>query len=208
MKTYKTQQEQFWASEFGDEYISRNQDKELIAGNMALFSTILKKTRGVKSVIEFGSNIGNNLRAIQTLLPYADLSAIEINASAVEHLKKIEGLTIHHQSILDFIPTEKKEFVFIKGVLIHINPEMLPDVYQKLYETSNRYICIAEYYNPTPMELNYRGHTEKMYKRDFAGEIMDCYADLELVDYGFVYHRDPVFEQGDITWFLLEKKGH
>jgi pseudaminic acid biosynthesis-associated methylase len=208
MTTYKTEQEKFWASEFGDEYISRNQDKELIAGNMALFSTILKQTRGVKSVIEFGSNIGNNLRAIQTLLPYADLSAIEINASAVEHLKKIDNLTVYHQSILDFIPTEKKEFVFIKGVLIHINPDMLPEVYQKLYETSKRYICIAEYYNPTPMELNYRGHAEKMYKRDFAGEIMDLYADLELVNYGFCYHRDPVFEQGDITWFLLEKKGY
>jgi pseudaminic acid biosynthesis-associated methylase len=84
---------------------------------------------------------------------------------------------------------------------------MLPEVYQKLYETSSRYICIAEYYNPTPMELNYRGHAEKMYKRDFAGEVLDIYPDLELVDYGFVYHRDPVFEQGDITWFLLEKKG-
>jgi pseudaminic acid biosynthesis-associated methylase len=207
MKQYKTEQEQFWASEFGDEYISRNQDKELIASNTALFTSILKKTRGVQSIIEFGSNIGNNLHAIRTLLPYVDLSAIEINASAVEHLKKIENLTIHHQSILDFIPKEKKDFVFIKGVLIHINPDMLPEVYQKLYETSSRYICIAEYYNPTPMELNYRGHAEKMYKRDFAGEVLDIYPDLELVDYGFVYHRDPVFEQGDITWFLLEKKG-
>jgi len=206
MKQYKTEQEQFWASEFGDEYISRNQDKELIASNTALFASILKKTRGVQSIIEFGSNIGNNLHAIRTLLPYVDLSAIEINASAVEHLKKIENLTIHHQSILDFIPKEKKDFVFIKGVLIHINPDMLPEVYQKLYETSSRYICIAEYYNPTPMELNYRGHAEKMYKRDFAGEVLDIYPDLELVDYGFVYHRDPVFEQGDITWFLLEKK--
>lgn len=206
MQQYKTEQEQFWASDFGDEYISRNQDKQLIASNTALFSSILQKTRGIKSIIEFGSNIGNNLHAIRTLLPYADLSAIEINASAVEHLKKIESLTIYHQSILDFIPEEKKDFVFIKGVLIHINPEMLPDVYQKLYETSGRYICIAEYYNPTPMELNYRGHTEKMYKRDFAGEILDRYPDLELLDYSFVYHRDPVFMQGDVTWFLLEKK--
>jgi pseudaminic acid biosynthesis-associated methylase len=208
MKQYKTEQEQFWASEFGNEYILRNQDKELIASNTALFSSILQQTRGVKSVIEFGSNIGNNLHAIRNLLPYADLSAIEINASAVEYLKKIEGLTIYHQSILDFVPSDKKDFVFIKGVLIHINPDALPDVYQKLYETSNRYICVSEYYNPTPMELNYRGHSEKMYKRDFAGEMLDLYSDLELVDYKFGYHRDPVFEHGDMTWFLLEKKGH
>jgi pseudaminic acid biosynthesis-associated methylase len=208
MKQYKTEQEQFWASDFGDEYILRNQDKELVASNTALFSPILQQTRGVKSVIEFGSNIGNNLHAIRNLLPYADLSAIEINASAVEYLKKIEGLTIHHQSILDFIPNDQKDFVFIKGVLIHINPDALPDVYQKLYETSSRYVCVIEYYNPTPMEINYRGHSEKMYKRDFAGEMMDMYPDLELVDYKFGYHRDPVFEHGDLTWFLLEKKSH
>lgn len=208
MKKYQTEQEQFWASDFGDEYISRNQNKELIASNTALFSSILQKTRNVQSIIEFGSNIGNNLHAIRNLLPYADLSAIEINASAVEYLKKIDGLTIHHQSILDFVPNDKKDFVFIKGVLIHINPDALPDVYQKLYETSSRYICISEYYNPTPMELNYRGHSEKMYKRDFAGEMLDLYPDLELVDYKFGYHRDPVFEHGDMTWFLLEKKGH
>lgn len=207
MKSYKTEQEQFWAGEFGDDYIARNQNKELIASNAVLFATILQKTRGVHSIIEFGSNIGNNLRAIRVLCPNADLSAIEINASAVEHLKAIENLTVYHQSILEFIPQEKKDFVFIKGVLIHINPDMLPVVYKKLYETSSRYICIAEYYNPIPMELNYRGHSEKMYKRDFAGEILDLYPDLELVSYGFGYHRDPNFDQGDTTWFLLEKKG-
>jgi pseudaminic acid biosynthesis-associated methylase len=206
MNQYKTEQEKFWASDFGDEYISRNQDKQLIATNTALFATILQKTRDVSSIIEFGSNVGNNLHAIRNLLPYINLSAIEINASAVEHLKKIENLSIHHQSILDFVPQETKDFVFIKGVLIHINPDMLPAVYQKLYETSNRYVCLIEYYNPTPLELNYRGHTERMYKRDFAGEMMDRYPDLMLVDYGFGYHRDPVFEHGDLTWFLMEKR--
>lgn len=35
---------------------------------------------------------------------------------------------------------------------------------------------------------------------------MDRYPDLELVDYGFIYHRDNVFPGDDITWFLMEKK--
>jgi hypothetical protein len=50
------------------------------------------------------------------------------------------------------------------------------------------------------------GHDERLFKRDFCGEILDRHADLELVDYGFAYHRDPKFPQGDITWFLLEKR--
>ncbi|WP_293073175.1 pseudaminic acid biosynthesis-associated methylase [Moorena sp. SIO4A5] len=89
--------------------------------------------------------------------------------------------------------------------MIHINPDKLAQVYRLLYESSNRYICISEYYNPTPVELNYRGHQGKLFKRDFAGELMDQFDDLRLLDYGFVYHRDNQFPQDDTTWFLLEK---
>ena len=34
---------------------------------------------------------------------------------------------------------------------------------------------------------------------------MDKYDDLQLIDYGFAYHRDNNFYQDDITWFLLKK---
>lgn len=206
MKTYKTDQEKFWAGEFGNEYISRNQDSWLLASNLALFSSIFKRTIDVKSVIEFGANIGMNIHAIKPLLPDAKLHAIEINTKAVKELQKIENLDVHHDSILNFTPKNKTDFVFSKGVLIHLEPTVLPQVYETMYNTSNRYICIIEYYNPTPMEIPYRGNSEKMYKRDFAGEMMDIYKDLKLVDYGFVYHKDPVFLQGDLTWFLMEKR--
>ena len=63
-----------------------------------------------------------------------------------------------------------------------------------------------EYYSPTPVEIVYRGHSDRLFKRDFAGEMLDRFADLKLVDYGFDYHRDPVFSLGDINWFLLEKQ--
>jgi hypothetical protein len=37
--------------------------------------------------------------------------------------------------------------------------------------------------------------------------MLDRYADLTLVDYGFYYRRDPIFPQDDISWFLMEKRG-
>lgn len=74
----------------------------------------------------------------------------------------------------------------------------------KLYQTSKKYICICEYYNPTPVEVVYH-ETGRIYKRDFCGEMMDKYPGLKLVDYGFVYHRDYKFPQDDMNWFLLEK---
>ena len=206
MEKYKTEQEAFWAGEFGNEYIARNKDSWLLASNLALFSKILKRTRDVTSVIEFGANIGMNIHALKSLLPDTSLHAIEINAKAVQELKNIENLSVYHESILDFIPEIQSDFVFSKGVLIHLEPTMLPQVYATMYNASGRYICVIEYYNPSPMEISYRGHSEKMYKRDFAGEILDTYPDLELIDYGFVYHRDPMFLQGDLTWFLMEKR--
>lgn len=82
---------------------------------------------------------------------------------------------------------------------------MLPAVYDALYRTSSRYICVSEYYNPTPVSVPYRGNSEMLFKRDFAGELMDKFDDLRLVSYGFSYHRDNNFLYGDGTWFLLEK---
>ena len=82
---------------------------------------------------------------------------------------------------------------------------MLSLVYEKLYTASNKYILICEYYNPSPVNVSYRGHSDRLFKRDFAGEMLEKYIDLKLVDYGFCYKRDKAFPQDDITWFLLEK---
>ncbi|WP_018405476.1 pseudaminic acid biosynthesis-associated methylase [Marinobacter gelidimuriae] len=203
--SYKTEQENFWSGEFGDEYIERNQGEASIASNTALFSRILNSTNSISSVIEFGANIGLNLEAIKRLLPNAKLSAIEINEKAVNQLNEIENIKVYHSSILDFQHEGEIDFVLIKGVLIHINPNELKNAYELLHKTSRKYICIAEYYNPSPVEVRYRGHEGKLFKRDFAGEIMDQFPDLKLIDYGFVYHKDNNFPQDDTTWFLLEQ---
>ena len=81
----------------------------------------------------------------------------------------------------------------------------LNKVYEKIYKVCKKYIIIAEYYNPQPVKINYRGHKDKLFKRDFAGEMLDKFPDLKLINYGFSYRRDPVFPQDDITWFLIQK---
>jgi pseudaminic acid biosynthesis-associated methylase len=205
MTEFKTDQEAFWAGEFGNDYVSRNRGPQLIANNLALFTRILKRTEKVCSVIEFGANIGLNLQSLRLLLPEATFAAVEINDKAVAELQKLPGVKIHHQSILDYATNTQHDFVLLKGVLIHLNPHELPEVYDLLHRSSRRYICLAEYYNPTPVVITYRGHADKLFKRDFAGELLERFGDLRLLDYGFVYRRDPNFLQDDLTWFLLEK---
>ncbi|MDA8162357.1 MAG: hypothetical protein M0022_05560 [Desulfobacteraceae bacterium] len=204
--TYKTEQEMFWAGEFGDEYIGRNPVENDLAARTALFSRILARTNGVRSLVEFGANIGKNLRTIHHMFPGMGLSAIEINEKAVEELRKWGEAKVYHSSILDFSLDYPRDFSLVCGVLIHMNPDALPAVYDLLFEASSRYICVIEYYNPSPVEIPYRGHSGRLFKRDFAGEIMDRFPGVRLVDYGFVYHRDNNFPLDDLTWFLLEKK--
>lgn len=204
---FVTEQENFWAGDFGDHYIDRNSSPDLIASNTVFFAKILASTRGVNSILELGANIGLNLAALRWLLPKARLSAVEINPKAAEILRQRGDVDVHQGSILEYKLSDSYDFVFTSGVLIHIDPDHLPAVYDLMYSASHHYICIAEYYNPTPVMVSYRGHDHRLFKRDFAGELMDRYPDLSVVDYGFVWRRDPNFPGDDANWFLLEKRG-
>ena len=207
MTDFKTEQEAFWAGDFGTEYIQRNQDDALLSSNIDFFGKALRQARGIQSCIEFGANIGMNLKALKLLYPCINSHAIEINAEAAKLLGAvIPPSQVHNSSILEFVPARQWDLTLIKGVLIHINPELLVQVYDKLFACCGRYLMVAEYYNPAPVTIPYRGHNDRLFKRDFAGEIMDRYPQLGLVDYGFAYHRDPIFPQDDITWFLMEKR--
>lgn len=204
--TYKTEQEAFWAGNFGTDYIDRNKGEGLLASNLKFFATCLHSARGIGNCIEFGANIGMNLRALGLLYPHLEQYAIEINPTAAHELKSVlKAERVFEGSIFDYVPDQRFDLVLIKGVLIHINPNELPLVYERLFQSTGRYLLVAEYYNPTPVSIPYRGHAERLFKRDFCGELLDLHKDLNLVDYGFVYRRDTTFPQDDITWFLLEK---
>lgn len=202
---FSTPQEAFWAGGFGDDYTDRNEGERWVASNLAFFARILARTAGVRSVLELGANRGLNLLALKQLLPAAEFTAVEINARAVAELRRMPWLEVVHDSLLNLQAATLHDFVLIKGVMIHLNPDVLPQVYRLLHDRTRRYVCVAEYYNPTPVTVSYRGHAERLFKRDFAGELMRAYPDLKLVDYGFVYRGDPNFPQDDLTWFLMEK---
>jgi len=205
MTNFTTEQEKFWAGEFGNEYIQRNRDAKIIANNLAFFAKALQHTTEIKSCIEFGANIGLNLIALKQLCPDIQQYAIEINSTAAKQLKDVIGEdNVFEGSILQYQPQKQFDLVLSKGVLIHINPDVLDSVYEKLYSSSQKYILLAEYYNPTPVNIPYRGHTDKLFKRDWAGDLLTKYTDLQLIDYGFVYRRDR-FPQDDLHWFLLKK---
>jgi pseudaminic acid biosynthesis-associated methylase len=202
---YKTEQENFWANEFGNNYPSRNEGEKLVSVNVAIFSKILKNCPSIESIAELGCNIGLNLIALNRINKNLSLRGYEINAKAAETAQKENIAEIINTTVVEPLdPSKKFDLTLTKGVLIHINPDLLPVVYQNLYNLSNRYIMVYEYYNPTPVSVEYRGHHDRLFKRDFAGELIDKF-NLKLIDYGFNYRRENYFPKDDATWFLLEK---
>lgn len=206
-KRKETEQEIFWAGHFGTEYIQRNQGAALLSSNLNFFAKALRVARNLKTCLEIGANIGMNLEALKLLYPKQAQYGIEINADAARELaRRIPPDQVYHKSFMDFAPQRTWDLVIIKGVLIHIKPDDLLQAYDKLAASCGNYLLVAEYYNPVPVTLPYRGHTDRLFKRDFAGEIMDRHPQIQLIDYGFAYHRDPNFPQDDITWFLMRKE--
>ena len=203
--SFHTEQEQFWATDFGNDYPSRNEGEKMISSNLALFSKIFKNCPEVQSVAELGCNIGLNLIALNRINKQLKLRGYEINEKAAKTASEEDIAEIVNTTVVEALDASTTfDLTFTKGVLIHINPEMLHAVYQNLYDLSNRYILVCEYYNPSPVSIDYRGNKDRLFKRDFAGELINMYG-LKLVDYGFNYQHDPYLTQCDSTWFLLSK---
>jgi pseudaminic acid biosynthesis-associated methylase len=195
---------EFWRGDFGNEYQQRSPGD--VRANYNFFQRALRLVlmmRGPASVCELGAGTGANLRALRSLVPSSDMAAVEVNDVAVQHLP--EDVEVFHQSLLDWMPPRQWELAFTKGVLIHVAPEDLPNAYEALWAASSRFILVAEYYNPVPTGIDYRGHEGRLWKRDFASDMVKRF-NLEVIDYGFAWHADPHMKQDDLTWFLMEKR--
>jgi pseudaminic acid biosynthesis-associated methylase len=195
-------QDELWQGKFGDQYHMRNVDKNRMAFwyDIIVNSILDDNEIYIGSVLEFGAGKGDNLDALREIYSDLVLTGIEINHSAAEIMRH-RGFNVIEGSALEVVPPEA-DLVITRGFLIHVAPENLPVMYQKIYDTSNKYICLAEYYSPEPRAISYRGNDEALWCRDFASDMMAQYPDLVLLDYGFDYRGDG---GDDLTWFLLAK---
>lgn len=207
MSREETSHETFWKGDFGDEYTDRNCcGEKMIACRVGNLAKCLSRADYITSSLELGSNIGYNEIALQRLYPDIVMDVVEINKKAAEQCAKIKNVNVHNTSIYDLILEKTFDLTLVNGVLIYMDIERLQEVYENLYYYSKKYILIIEYYNPVPVDVVYRGHRGQMCKRDFAGEMLKKYPDLDLLDYGFIYHQDKAFPMDDFNWFLLQKK--
>ncbi|MBN8195903.1 MULTISPECIES: pseudaminic acid biosynthesis-associated methylase [Thalassospira] len=205
----KNEQQEFWRGEFGTDYINRNSASSAeLRARLTLWSRILDCIKGEEptGILEVGSNIGNNLRALR-LLSGAQIFALEPNSEARKILVEDNVLPQENvfEGVADMLPFEDSsiDLVFTSGVLIHIHPNDLERSMREIHRVSGKYIVCIEYFSDKPEAIPYRGHTDKLFKRDFGGYYMDLFPELKLIDYGFSWKRASGLD--NLTWWVFKK---
>ena len=162
-----TEQEQFWRQSFGDEYVSRNRVEW--RKRIPFWQGVIDRTRP-RSILEVGCGSGWNMRAIRAVDPMIALWGCDINSAAIEEAGDA-GLSVVNASLFDLKkewPEGGFDLVASVGVLIHVAPADLPRAMDSIISVSNRYVLAVEYADETEVEVEYRGHSERLWRRPFG----------------------------------------
>jgi len=200
------EQQIFWKEKYSKEYIIKNSNYAL-EGGIKCWAKMLERTEQIDSILECGSNIGKNINLLNHILPSASKSIIEISEDAYKIVTgKYEIRQAFNGPIIDSSFKEKFDLVFTMGVMIHIHPNDLLSNMKKMFDYSSKYILMGEYFNRTPVMIEYHGEKDKLFKRDFGKLFIENFP-VKLIDYGFLWghlYDDAGFD--DITYWLFEKK--
>lgn len=199
-----------WRGDFGDDYVQRNSAaKESVRQRINMWGRILRSTNGAppKSILEVGSNVGLNLRALKQISS-AEVSAVEPNGAARSRLLADDVLPANriYDATAQHLPLKAGaiDLVFTCGVLIHVPPAQLLDACREIYRVANRYIVTVEYFAREPETIQYRGFDDMLFKRDFGGFWLDNFPVLTVLDYGFEWRRLTGID--DATWWVFRKR--
>ncbi|MCF0042234.1 pseudaminic acid biosynthesis-associated methylase [Dyadobacter fanqingshengii] len=189
----KTDQENFWSKNFGQEYSDRNSWQSDAEWDKFYFDNWGKSKLDINNIVleglprdirilEVGCNIGMQLRGFQRM-GFENLYGIELQHYAVEKAKQINSkINIIQGSGFDLpFKDEFFDLVCTNGVLIHIAPADHSRIMKEMYRCSSKYIMGWEYYADDIQDINYRGNTGYLWKADFAGIFMKNFPGLKEV---------------------------
>jgi pseudaminic acid biosynthesis-associated methylase len=208
VKKLRNEQEQFWSDTYAQDYIAKNSAFDRVKGVEGWTKMLAKAERPIDSVLECGCNIGRNIDFLGEVLPEAQRSIIEVSKPAYAFVTDRFAFDRSYNGTIlesDFAPASF-DLAFTIGVLIHIHPDNLLANMRKMFDYSRRYVLIGEYFNRTPVMLEYQGEQDRLFKCDFGKLFLENHA-VDLIDYGFLwgYEYDAAgFD--DITWWLFEKR--
>jgi pseudaminic acid biosynthesis-associated methylase len=192
-------QREFWKKDFGSEYIKRNisvsdiddlYKKTMDITLEELYESFFGTLDRSISILELGCNIGLNLSILQKM-NFKNLHGLDINQLAINKAKKdFPEMDFFNSSIEQFDIGKKFDLVFTSGVLIHINPESLNTIMQKMMELTNQYIFGFEYFSENLTEINYRNNLGVCWKQNFPSLFKNSFPILNLIQEKKFFHKD------------------
>lgn len=198
-----------WTGAFGREYLDRCgtlDPKEMDSRRAALKTVVDALPEAPASILEVGCNVGKNLIAFAELTE-AELHAVEPFADAYAKMREYLGDRLasgHNQHGFSLPYADNSiDFVFTSGVLIHVAPERLPEIMSEVVRVARRWVWCNEYFAKSPEQLNYRGETGLLWKRDFGRTYMEAHPVLAPRATGFMWSATTPFD--DTTWWLFDK---
>ena len=191
-----------WKGEFGKAYTDRNvvdwQSRQ------PAFHYMLDGLP-IHRVLEAGCNRGHNLIALKHILEEdSEVVGIEPNPYALAIAQSVVlGSDVSEGNIFS-IPflDDSFDLVFTAGVLIHISLNELPHAMAEIYRVSRRYIMAVEYFSESEEVIDYRGHSNLLWKRDFPAHYKSLFPDLAIIRSGY-WGVGETFERAN--WWMFEK---
>ncbi len=145
-----TPQEAFWAGNFGDDYSLRNNQIDWRA-RIPFLASIIEQT-GARSILDVGTNLGWNLRALREIDESLSLSGVDVNEQALAEASDA-GLNVCKYAARDLSDLPLIcDLAIHSGVLIHVPPADLQASMRAIIGTSRRYVLAIEYKAETPEE--------------------------------------------------------
>lgn len=206
-----TKEIKLWQSEFGDDYVKRNQLSEQdITNRMAMWNMVLMTICTPQAVpyifLEVGAGIGGNLTALNNIYnangKNPTLYAVEPNEKARMHLDAIDNVTVLGKDALSIDKANASvDLAFTSGVLIHIHPDDQIKAMREIYRVSKKWIICIEYFSPELREVNYHGE-KALWTRDYGSLWLDNFK-LRCVSYAFQWKRMCGLD--NVTTWVFEK---
>ncbi|OEE83866.1 hypothetical protein A1OQ_03720 [Enterovibrio norvegicus FF-162] len=210
-KEFDTPQDKVWSTHHGFRYVTHHLGEDWKSTRIPYWKVILSNIDNCSSILEFGCNIGANLRAINTIDSSYSLNGIEINPFAVDQANRLQFVNATEGSIVTHDMGEKFDFVFSRGVLIHINRDELSKVFDNMVKHSNKYIMLFENFSEENSDLeNYSklvtgGDSDENYQfwANYPKLFSERHPSWKLVASGVrdVQSKGPV--KGDLFWSIF-----
>jgi len=187
-----SRQLKIWKSHFGEEWTDRNKVDPL--ARVRGFKKLVDNLDGIKSILEVGCGAGHNLVSLKKVNPSYILYGIEPLSYAIKN-SEVSNLYTGDCFSIPFLRATF-DLVFTCGVLMHVSPEDIPRAVVEINRVTIKYILIIEYGSEVETTIDYHGHKDLLWKRDYSKLFSNLEASGSLTE-------EEGFDRCD--WWLFKK---